>query len=67
MWHRQNEIKYGQNWGTSAFKKPWSVRVASKWSDTETGREVQYFGVAVTSDGRQNEELDTRIGKVIVS
>ena len=25
----------------SSFKKPWSVRVATEWSDTEAGREVQ--------------------------
>ena len=34
----------GQNWGTSSFKKPWSVRITSEWSHTEAaeaGREVQ--------------------------
>ena len=41
------------------------MRITSEWSDTEAGREVQvdYLGVAFTSDGRQDEELDTRIGK----
>ena len=38
--------------------------VTSEWSDTEAGREVQIsWGIAFTSDGRQDEELDTRIGK----
>ena len=39
------------------------MRVTSEWSDTEADREVQVFGVAFTIDGRQDEELDTRIGK----
>ena len=42
-----------------------SVRVASEWSDAEAGREVQVplgFISAFTSDGRQDEKLDT-IGK----
>ena len=39
------------------------MRVASKWSDTEAGREVEVSWVAFASDGRQDEELDTRIGK----
>ena len=63
MQHRWNENKHGQNWGTWSFKKPWSVRVTSEWSDTEAGREVQVSWVAFKSDGRQDEELDTRIGK----
>ena len=64
MQHRRNENKHGQNWGTSFFKKPWSVRITSEWSDTEAGIEkFKYLGVAFTSDGRQDEKLDTRIGK----
>ena len=43
MRHRRNENQHGQNWGTSFFKKPWSVHVASEWKDTEAGREVQVF------------------------
>ena len=39
------------------------MRVISEWSDTEAGREVQVSWVALTSDVRQDEELDTRIGK----
>ena len=39
------------------------MRITSEWSDTEAGREVQVSWVAFTSDGRQDEELDTRIGK----
>ena len=39
------------------------MRVASEWSDTEVGKEVQVCRVAFTSDGRQDEELGTRIGK----
>ena len=39
-----DENKHGQNWGTSSFKKPWSVRVTSEWSDTEADREVQVSG-----------------------
>ena len=40
------------------------MRVTSEWSDTKAERDVQvYLGVAFTSDGRQVEELDTRIGK----
>ena len=41
MKHHQNENKHGQDWGTSSFKKPWSVLVASEWSNTEVGKEVQ--------------------------
>ena len=37
--------------------------VSNEWSNTEAGREVKYLGVTFTSDGRQDEELDTRIGK----
>ena len=37
--------------------------VTSEWSDTEAGTEIQVFWVAFASDGRQDEELDTRIGK----
>ena len=61
MQFRRNENQHGQNWGTSSFKKPWSVRITTEWSDSKAGREVQ--GVAFTSDGRQDEELDTRIDK----
>ena len=39
------------------------MHVTSEWSDTETDREVQVSWVAFSSDGRQDEELDTRIGK----
>ena len=42
------------------------MRVASERNDTEAGRKVQEkfkYGVAFTSDGRQDEELDIRIGK----
>ena len=63
MRHRRNENKHDKNWGTSSFKKPWSVRVTSEWSDTKAGTEIQVSWVAFTSDGRQDEELDTRIGK----
>ena len=37
--------------------------IASEWSNTEAGREVQ-VSVVFTSDGRQDEELDTRMDKV---
>ena len=38
--------------------------IVSKWSDTEAGTEkFKYLGVVFASDGRQDEELDTRIGK----
>ena len=36
------------------------MRVASEWSDTEAGREVQ---VSWGSDRKQDNQLDTRIGK----
>ena len=36
------------------------MRVASEWSDTKA---VKFLGVVYTSDGKQNDELDTRIGK----
>ena len=39
------------------------MHVTSEWSDTETDREVQVSWVAFSSDGRHDEELDTRIGK----
>ena len=39
------------------------MHITSEWSDTVAGREVQVFWSAFTSDGRQDEELDTRIGK----
>ena len=39
------------------------MRITSEWSNAEGGREVKYLGVAFTSDGRQHEELDTRIVK----
>ena len=40
------------------------MRITSEWSDTVAGIEkFKYLGVAFTSDGRQDEELDTRIGK----
>ena len=40
------------------------MRVTSEWSDTEAGIEkFKYLGVAFRSDGRQDEELKTRIGK----
>ena len=43
---------------------PSLVRITSEWSNTEAGRGVQVsFGVACTSDGRQDEELDTRKSK----
>jgi len=38
------------------------VFIASEWSICETGGEVQ-LGVVFTSDGRQDEELDTRMSK----
>ena len=43
------------------------MHVASEWNDTEAGREVQVSWVAFTSDERQDEELDTRIGKARVA
>ena len=39
------------------------MRVTSEWSDTEAGGEVQVPWGAFTSNGRQDEELDTRVGK----
>ena len=64
MQHCWNENKHGQNWSTSSFKKPWSVCITSEWSDTEAGIEkFKYLGVAFTSDGRQDEELNTPVGK----
>ena len=42
------------------------MRVASEWIDTEAGREVPVcrgLGAAFTSDGRQDKELDNRIGR----
>jgi len=39
------------------------VFIASEWSITETGGEVKYLGVVFTSDKRQDQELDTRMGK----
>ena len=39
------------------------MRITSEWSDTEAVENFKYLGVAFTSDGRQDEELDTRIGK----
>ena len=43
------------------------MRVISEYSDTEAGQEVQvYVGVAFTSAGRQDEEMDTRIGKACI-
>jgi len=60
MWQRWDENQHYQNWGTSSF----SVFIASEWSITETGGEVQvYLGIVFTSDGRQDEELDTSMGK----
>ena len=35
------------------------MRITSEWSDTEVGN----LGIAFTSNGRQDEELDIRIGK----
>ena len=49
--YAQPKLRY-----TSSFKKPWSVRVASEWSDTEAGREVQI------SCGYKDKELDIRVG-----
>ena len=43
MWHCRNENEHGQNWYTLSFTKSWSVRVASEWSETKAGREVQVF------------------------
>ena len=37
--------------------------VASEWSDTETVREFKHLEITFTSDGRQDEELETRIDK----
>jgi len=39
------------------------VFIANEWSITETGGEVQVSWGVFTSDGRQEEELDTRMGK----
>jgi len=39
------------------------VFIACEWSITETGGEVQVLGVVFTSDGKQDEEPDTRISK----
>ena len=39
------------------------MRITSEWSDTEAVEKFKYLGVAFTSDGRQDEELDTQIGK----
>ena len=40
------------------------MRITSEWSDTEAGtvEKFKYLGIAFTSDGRQDEKLDTRIG-----
>ena len=40
--------------------------VTSEWSNTEVGREVQVSWGCITSDGRQDEELDARTGKASV-
>ena len=41
--------------------------VANEWRESEAGSEVQrlsiILGVAFMSDGRQDQELDSRIGK----
>ena len=45
------KISSAQNWNTSSFKKLWSVRVASKWSNTDRGvRRILQWGFSkVTS------------------
>jgi len=59
------KISISKNCGSLSFEKPWSVFIASEWSITETGVEkFMYLGKVFTSDWRQDEELDTRIGNV---
>jgi len=59
------------NWGTSFFKNLWPVFIASEWSITETGEDVQVsYGGCInpfhkTYDGRQDEKLDIRMFKTI--
>ena len=36
------------------------MHIASEWSDTKA---VKFLGIAFTSDRRQNDKQDTRIGK----
>ena len=36
---------------------------ASEWSDTGPRKELKYIEIAFTSDGKQGDELDTRMGK----
>jgi len=47
------------------LQKPNAVDAASKQQYTAAGWEVQVpcLGVILTSDGRRNKEIDTRIGK----
>jgi len=39
------------------------VFIASEYGITETGGEAQVSWTSITSDGRQDEELDTRMSK----
>ena len=63
MQRRQNENKHGHNWGAPSSKKPWVVRVTSKWSDTKAGREVRVSWGCIYDWRKARWELDTRISK----
>ena len=63
MQRHQNEKKYGQNWGTSSSRNPDQCVLQVNGATLKQVEKFKYLGVVFTSDGRQDEVFDTRIGK----
>ena len=63
MQHRRDENKHGHNWGTSSFKNPGQCLLQANGATLKQVEKFKYLGVAFTSDRREDEELDTRVGK----
>ena len=63
MQPRRNENKPGQNWLLHLSRNPDQCVLQVNGATLKQVEKFKYLGVAFTSDGRQDKELDTLTGK----
>jgi len=63
FWHSRNKISTTKTDELPLSGSPKAVYAARELQYTAAGEAVQVPGVAFTSNGRLNEEIDTRIGE----
>ena len=63
MQHRRNEINSAKTEVLHLLRNPDQCVLQVNGAILEQVEKFKYLGIAFTSDGRQDEELDTRIDK----